>query len=100
MSYIEHRACQIFSQYEKEIQDVLPQIALYLYAEGIIGRMVLHGSPTEDAKQLLDTVKESICLNHHNLDRLAHSLQTMKRTAALGTAISEQYGKYNIPFAM
>lgn len=91
--YIEHPACEILMHYEAKFQAALPQNVVYLKAEGIICKMVLPSSHAEKAQVLLEAVREGVCLNHHNLKKLAYVLKKMDSTAAIGAAILERYGK-------
>lgn len=86
-----HPACRILEQYisDKSIEAALPQIAMYLLAEGVIGSMLM---PTTGGAELLaPAVQRSVCANHCNLDKFASILQKLSSTLALGTLIRKDY---------
>ena len=96
--FIGHPACVILSQYEEELKDVLLQFVMVLHAKGIVGVIILSSTPAENVQLLLDALRDSVCLNHHNLVWLAHVFQEEKNTASLGAAILQQYSKHNVLF--
>lgn len=91
---IEHPACVILSQYEEELKDSLPQFVIVLYTRQLISQTLLPPTLTEKVKLLLSALRDSVCLNHHNLETLAHVLQTVDKTATTGMAILEKYSEY------
>ena len=54
--------------------DCLPQLAIFLYKEKIIAEMVI---PTteEVSSVLLKAVKEAVCADYHNLEKLIYILK-------------------------
>uniref|UniRef100_A0A1X7SUM6 Death domain-containing protein n=1 Tax=Amphimedon queenslandica TaxID=400682 RepID=A0A1X7SUM6_AMPQE len=89
-----HPACCIFAQNEAKFKDALPQCVIYL--QDIVGEILLHSTLSENVQLLLEAVQEGVCLNHHNLEKLAYALQMMESTAALGLNMLRQYNsKYN-----
>lgn len=86
-----HPACCILQQYisDQSIVAALPRLVLFLYAEGIISKMLL---PTATEK-LQSDLKESICADYHNLEKFAVILQQLLSTEAIGTVIRKDYGK-------
>ena len=69
----------------------LPQLALYLNKEGIIGEMVV---PTNGSNEkLISAIKDSICADKQNLEKFAIVLQNLSSTAEAGILIRKDYSK-------
>ena len=92
--YTEHPACNIFARYESNhcIIESIPQLALFLYKEKMIGEMIV--SVTGGA-QIMMEVKEAICANHSNLEKFAVILKKSDITMCRSIAgdIKEEFSK-------
>ena len=72
---------------------MLPEIYLFLLDEGVIGEMLLPDNFIEKVQLLLDAVQDGVCLNHHNLEKLALIITEKKMNTKLGIDILDQYSK-------
>ena len=68
---------------------------LILHKKGVLCTTVLSASPIEREQAVMESVREAVCLDHHNLEKVACVLQKMDGTALIGTKILEQYRKYH-----
>lgn len=85
-----HPACAIFGHYELDhsIIKALPQVAELLNKNGIIA------TPLVASEQvLLARIKDSVCADHHNLEKFAGILQQLKSTQVIGSDIMNDYSK-------
>ena len=76
-------------QSSQSILNALPQLALLLYKEGLIGEMLL---PTT-SQDLLTAVQDAVCINYSNLEKFAVVLQKFTATVTEGDTILTEYSK-------
>lgn len=88
-----HPACAILDCYLSDSSLFKLQLAEILQYEGIIKRILL--LPNEAIENLKGAVKDSVCADHHNLQKFAAVLQKMELTAEKGANISKDYSKLN-----
>lgn len=67
----------------------LPQLAILLHEEGLVGNITL--PQTGEADVLSLEVQYSVCANYHNLEKFAIVLQKLTSTVAIGTMIRKDY---------
>ena len=93
---VEHPACAIFATYESNhcIIETVPQLALFLYKEKMIGEMMVSDGGTH---QIMMEVKEAICADHSNLEKFAAILKRSFITMSIAEDIIEKYSKYTEP---
>lgn len=66
----------------------LPQLAELLYKDGVIT------TPHVASEQIiLAKIKDSVCADHHNLEKFAVILKQLETTAAIGSDIMNDYSK-------
>lgn len=93
---LEHPACAIFARYAsaQSLVEALPQLSIKLCKEGVIRDSILLPLRGNE-KVILKAVKDGICADYHNLEKLATVLQKMEHTEVIGNVMMDDYGEFN-----